>query len=128
MIIRALTPAGDWTFGKGKNDYVSGNAAAAELIQTRLLSFLGDCFFDTGAGIDWFTYLGNVGTELPLNLAVSATILNTPDQNGNQIVTGINQLSIVLNRQTRNLSIQYQVTTVYSTVTGSFSYDLNGIG
>ncbi len=125
MRIRALTATGDWTYGKGQNDYNTGQAAAAELIQSRLLSFLGDCFFDTGAGIDWFGYLGGKD-ELSLNLAVSATILNTPDQNGNQIVTGLQQVSVVLNRATRNLAIQYQAITVFSVVTGAFTYDLGG--
>lgn len=125
MRVRALDLQGDWTFGKGQNDYKTGQAAAVELIQTRLLSFLGDCFFDSGSGIDWFGYLGGKD-ELSLNLAVSSTILNTPDQNGNQIVTGLKQLSIVLNRQTRNISIQYQAITVFSVVTGAFTYDLGG--
>lgn len=126
MIVRALDSNGDWTFGKGKNDYLSGNAAVAQLIKTRLLSFLGDCFFDTGAGLDWFTYLGSKD-QTAVNLAVAAVILNTPDQNGNQLVTGLQQLSIVLNPGTRNITIQYQAVTTFSTVTSLFTYDLNGI-
>lgn len=125
MRVRALDSFNDWTFGKGQNDYNTGQAAVVEMISTRLLSFLGDCFFDTGAGIDWFGYLGGKD-QLALNLAVSATILNTPDENGNQLITGIDQLSIVLNHVTRNLSISYQATSIYSTVTATFSYDLNG--
>ena len=119
MRIRALDTLGDWTYGKGQNNYKVRNPAVAESIQTRLLSFLGDCFFDLGAGIDWFTYLGGKD-QLGLNLAVSAVILNTQD------VTGIRQLSIDLNRATRALTITYQVQTVYSVLSGTFQYDLNG--
>lgn len=126
MRVRALDSSGDWTYGAGQNNFVTAQAAAIEMINTRLLSFLGDCFFDTGAGIDWFNYLGG-GNELSLNLAVSAVILNTPDENGNQIVTGLQQLSINLNPETRNLSISYQAVTIYSVVTSVFTYDLNGI-
>ncbi len=125
MRVRALDINGDFTYGKGQNDYNTGNPAVVEMINTRLLCFLGDCFFDTGAGIDWFGLLGGKN-QTALNLAVSATILNTPDENGTHLITGINQLSVVLNRATRNISISYQAISIYSTVTGTFSYDLNG--
>lgn len=119
MIIRALDGNGDWTYGKGRNNYYSGNSAVAENIQTRLASFLGDCFFDTAAGIDWFNLLGGKD-QLALNLAISAVILNTPN------VTGILQLSVNLSRGTRAVTIQYNVQTTYSQVSGTFQYDLNG--
>ena len=79
MIIRSIDGTGDWNFGKGANDYNSGQAAIAELIQVRLLSFLGDCPFDMGAGIAWFQFLGSKN-QIALNLAVSAVILNTSDR------------------------------------------------
>lgn len=119
MRVRALDANGDWTYGKGLNDYVTQNRAVAQNIQTRLLSFLGDCFFDLGAGIDWFTFLGGKD-QLSTNLAVSAVILNTTD------VTGIRQLSIVLSPTTRKLTIQYKVQTTFSVLSGEFQYDLNG--
>ena len=125
MIIRALDSNKDWTYGKGKNDYNSGNNAAQELINTRLYSFLGDCFFDMQAGIDWFNFMSSKN-QIGLDLAVSATILNTPDENGNQLVTGLKQLSIVLNQDTRNITIQYSCITIFSSVTGQLSFDLNG--
>lgn len=121
MIIRALDTNGDWTYGKGQNNYYSGNSAVAENIQTRLGSFLGDCFFDTGAGIDWFHLLG-AKDQIALNLAVAAVILNTPN------VTGILQLALQLNSGTRAIVIQYRVQTTYSQITGTFQYDLNGSG
>lgn len=129
MRVRALTTDGDWTYGAGQNNYAQGQAAAELMIQTRVLCFLGDCFFDAGAGVDWFAYLGQIGAnnEIALNLAIAAVILNTPDENGNQIVLGLQQISAILNRQTRNLQVQYQAVTTFSTVTGAFTYDLNGL-
>lgn len=118
MKVSALDSNGDWTFGSGLNNYVSGNDAVAELIDTRLLCFLGDCFFDAGAGINWFGYLGGKD-QLSLNLAVSACILNTQDSFGNQVVTGLQQLSINLNHNTRALSISYVVSTLFSGGTSS---------
>lgn len=52
MIVRALDINGDWTFGQGKGNYLTNQAAIAQNVQTRLLSFLGDCFFDPTAGIN----------------------------------------------------------------------------
>lgn len=110
-IVRAIDINGDWLFGAGYSDYKSGNAAVAQSIQTRLYSFLGNCFFDAGAGINWPGFLGQTGSnnELALQLAVSSVILNTEN------VGSINQLSINLNRSTRQVSISYQVQTAYST-------------
>lgn len=76
MRFRNLTTEGDWCFGKGRNSFVTGNQALMLNIKTRLLSFLNDCFFDMGAGIDWWTYLG--GKDLKSVLAdVQRTVLRS---------------------------------------------------
>lgn len=121
MIVRALDTNNDWTFGAGKSNYKSGNAAVAQNIQTRLMSFLGDCFFSIGAGIDWFTFLGGSKSQLALNLAISSTILNTAN------VTGLKQMNLSLDPKTRNFFITYRVQTIYGVVTNAFQYDINGM-
>lgn len=120
MIIRQLDEDGDWTFGKGKNNYVKNNEAVVLNINTRLGSHLGDCFFDLGAGIDWFNFLGSKD-QTALNLAIAAVILNTAD------VTGILQLVLRLS-ESRNFTVTYRVQTVYSTAASIYQYNLNGIG
>lgn len=119
MRVRSLTSSGDWSFGAGVNNYSLGNIAIAQNIQTRLMSFLGNCFFDTGAGIDWFNLLGNKN-QTALNLAISAVILNTDD------VTGILQLSVSLTTL-RVLSVSYNVQTIYSTTSNTFGYDFGSL-
>lgn len=119
--VRQIDVDHNWLYGKGQNDYVRGNQAIGQNINTRLNSFLGDCFFDLSAGIDWFNLLGEKN-QIALNLAISAVILNT------QNVTGILQLSVDLGAVTRNLRVAYKVQTTYSTVSNLFQYDLNGIG
>lgn len=99
-IVRALDVNHDWEFGKGRNDYKRNKIAVIQDIDTRLSCFLGDCFFDTGAGINWFTFLGSKD-QISLNLAVSAVILNTPD------VVSLIQLSINLDHVTRKITITY---------------------
>lgn len=120
MRVRALDENHDWLFGKGQNDYLIANAAIVQNINTRLSSFLGDCFFDQGAGIDWFNLLG-AKDQTTLNLSISAVILNT------QNVTGILQLSADLS-SARVFTVRYKVQTTFSTAAGIFQYDQNGIG
>jgi hypothetical protein len=112
MIVRTLSATGDWSFGKGSNDFLTLNAAIAQTLKTRLNTFLGDCIFDSNAGLDWFSFLGEKN-QVGLNLAVSSVILNTYG------VTGIEQLSITLDRSTRNIDIQYTCTTIYTGVPGA---------
>jgi hypothetical protein len=124
MIVRALDENGDWTFGSGIQNYLTLNAAIAQCIRTRFLSFLGDCFFATSDGIDWFNLLGP-NNQLSINLSINASILNlTGMVNGQTVnlVTGILQLSFKLDAE-REFDVKYQVSTIYSStqiLTGSF--------
>lgn len=111
MIVRALDTDNDWTFGKGKNDYKAGNDAVAQDLQTRINSFLGDCFFDQAAGIDWFNLLG-AKDKLAVQIAVSTVILNTAG------VQSILELSMDLN-QDRLLTLFYKVKTSFGIVENS---------
>jgi hypothetical protein len=125
MRVRALTALGDWTYGAGLNDYLTSNAAVAQAIGTRLSSFLGDCFFATQAGIDWFNFLGGKD-QISLQLAISATILNTSSQ-GQPVVTGIVNLSLNLDDTTRVFTVTYEATSIYGNVQGVVNQNL-GIG
>jgi len=116
MIIRNLDGNHDWTFGKGRNDYKRNIPAVALNIETRLLEFLGDCFFDMGKGIDWFNLLGSKD-QPSLQLAISSVILNTQD------VTGLLNLSTNLNPTTRALTVSYEVQTALGTAASTFTFD-----
>lgn len=114
-IVRALDGNHDWTFGQGLNNYKSGNLAVAQDIDMNLNMFLGDCFFATTAGIDWFNLLGGKN-QVAVQLAINAAILNTRN------VTGILATQISVNAN-RVMTVQYSVQTVYSVLQGSFVYD-----
>lgn len=117
MRVRAIDIDHDWLYGKGQNDYRVGTQAIVQNIDTRLYSFLGDCFFDTTAGIDWFNLLG-AKDQTALNLAIAAVILNTAE------VTSLVLLSINLDHVTRNLSVQYTVNTArLVTASGNFVFE-----
>lgn len=107
MIFRNLDENHDWTWGSGKANYVSGNAAIGLNIETRILSWVGDCFFDMGCGIDWTNLLGSLGQENMLNLNLRRLILQSYG------VTGINSFFVTLNAQ-RLFKAEYDISTVYS--------------
>jgi hypothetical protein len=120
-IVRSLDENHDFLFGQGINDYRAGLNAVAQDIQCNILMFLGDCFFATNQGIDWFNLMGQPGTELAVTLNVNTAILNTLG------VTGILTSSAVLTRD-RALQVTYSVNTVYGTLTSSLQYSLGLAG
>lgn len=113
MIVRAIDQNHDWRFGKGKSDYKRDNQAVAQNIDTGLLCFLGDCFFDIEDGIDWFNLLGGKDRQAVI-LAVRARIISR--QNVKQLL----ELSAVLD-ENRKLNLNYAVLSTFSTtpLTGS---------
>lgn len=107
MRVRAVDETHDWTFGLGKQDYKIDERAVAQNVKTRLLSFYRDCFFDLNAGLDWFNLLGK-GTKSLLLLAIKMVISQTEG------VFGVNSVDIVYDEYTRQITIKYDIKTVYS--------------
>lgn len=106
MTFRNLDANHDWTFGSGRSNYVSENQEIALNLKTRILSFLGDCFFATNEGIDWFNLL-DYHYQDRLENAVQEVIKNTDG------VTGINSVDLIVNAD-RQIRITYDVQTIYS--------------
>jgi hypothetical protein len=107
MIIRALDANHDWVFGSGKSNYLKNDDAIALNIDTRLLSWVGDCFFDMGAGIDWLNLLGSIGKQEILQLNLKRVILQSYG------VTGINSFYVTLN-SARLFQASYNISTIFS--------------
>jgi len=106
MSFRNLDNNHDWTFGAGRSNYVTENQEIALNLETRILSFLGDCFFAVNEGIDWFNLL-DYRYQPRLELAVQEVIKNTPG------VTAIKSVDILLGAN-RKITISYDVQTVFS--------------
>lgn len=106
MIFRNLDHNHDWCFGKGKNDITRLNQAIGLNIKTRILSWVGDCFFDTQAGIDWWNRLGSKNQRTLLEQDLKRIILQSED------VTGI--LSFQTDVIGRTFTATYSVMTIYS--------------
>lgn len=117
MIVRSLDVNHDWTFGAGKNNYRTNLNALAQNIQTRILCFLGDCFFDLTAGINWPFYLGSRNRQDELQAEVASVILSTEN------VTKIEDLQMDLNSQ-REINLSYTIDTALGRLTGEILYNI----
>ncbi len=107
MIIRKVDGENDWEFGKGLASYAQDEQAVEENIKTRVLSWLGDCFFDLTTGVDWKSLL-DIGQQDELLDAVKAVILQSYG------VVAVLSVRGVFNGNTRLFSITYNAQTIYS--------------
>lgn len=106
MSIRNIDSAHDWVFGCGTYSYVNEEQEIAVNLETRLLSFLGDCFFATDEGIDWWNLL-DYNQQEKLQTAVQGVIIDTDG------VTGINSVDTYINAD-RKITLTYDIQTIYS--------------
>lgn len=106
MIFRKLDTNHDWQFGNGLSDYATAGAAIDLNILTRLLSWVGDCFFDLLAGIDWKNRLGMKGQRNLLDADTRRIVLTSFG------VTGINSFDSVLN--IRNYKANFNINSIFT--------------
>lgn len=106
MIFRNLDENHDFTFGAGKANYTSGNKAIGLNIKTRLLSWVGDCFFDQTAGIDWVNRLGSKNQRTLLELDLRRVTLQSEG------VTGLVSFDTILNK--REFQAFFEVNTIFT--------------
>lgn len=105
-MFRALDANSDWSFGNGIGSYVTEEQEIALNVKTRIMSFLGDCFFATDEGIDWWNLL-DYRYQDRLENAVQDVIKNTPG------VTAINSVDVLVGAN-RQIRLQYDIQTIYS--------------
>ncbi len=117
MIMRALTPSGDWTFGRGLANYNQNEQAVEENILTWLQSWVGNCFFALKDGVDWQNLL-DVGQSQNLQDSIRLNLL------ARYGVVGVNSMDVVFDPRTRHISITAQIQTIFSR---SFQIELSQI-
>lgn len=80
MIIRAVRKnengQEEFCFGHGYTDYKHEIACVKQDIETALLEFKNDCFFDLEAGIDWKARLGYYGQKDFLDEDIQERVLS----------------------------------------------------
>ena len=110
MSYRKLDANGDYTLGTG-SDFLTGAAAVAQAVQTRLLLYTGEWFLDTTDGTPWRTDVLGKYTQQSYDSVIKARILETP---------GVNSIASYLSTftpATRSLAVSVSLDTVYGTVT-----------
>lgn len=107
MIIRATTTTNDWTFGKGLQDYFINEAAIEANIKSKLLEWVGDCFFNLLAGVDWKNRL-DIGQQQALLIEIKQLVLQCYG------VVSIINFQANFNGTTRFDSISMTLQTIYS--------------
>ncbi len=115
MIIRALDTQEDWTFGLGRQNYLSGQNAVIQNIRTRLYEFFNDAFWSMNSGAEWQRLLGTPGTKQEITLTCRAIILQSYG------VNSVNSISASYYGDTRNLILKYNINTIY---TSNFSVQM----
>ena len=108
MIIRGLDESGDWLYGKGISDYRTRQAGLNQHIETRLLEWKGDCFFDIEAGVDWKNRLDKRQQLEALIDEVRTVILKTDG------ITEVIDVRFDFNSTSRKATLNYSIKTVYS--------------
>lgn len=104
MTFRNLDGNHDWTFGIGRNNYVSGDLEILINAKTRVLSFLGDCFFAPTEGIDWWN-LFEYNRQSQMENAVMNTVANTDG------VVEVSEVDSRINSR-RQITLNYGIKTV----------------
>ncbi len=106
MRVRTLDSSGDWSFGSGKQNYLSDLGALEQSIVTRLKQWRGNCFFAIEEGIDWNNLL-DIGTAALLDLDIKRVILQTGG------VLRISDYASTIDSMTRAVSISCTINTIY---------------
>lgn len=116
MVFREISAYNDWSFGQGRNSYLTKERAIAANIKTRLLFFLNDCFFAMSTGIDWWNLLGTKNPAAQNNILIQTRQVIASSEG----VVKINSVEVNFDSASRNLTIKYNIDSVFSrNVTGS---------
>ena len=117
MIIRAIDGEGDWLWGQSLGSFNSGQAAIAEDVQTRLLFFQQDYFSALLFGVNWWQLLSskNPAAQNGILLQTRQMILGSVAGYASFGVTAINSVNVFEDARTRDMSVEYDISTIYTT-------------
>ena len=77
MRVSRLDADGDWTFGKGRANYLRRSEAIRQSVVTRLRSFTSDWFLDVNHGLPWLEMLGERNTQKRILREIERSVLET---------------------------------------------------
>ena len=117
FILRSIDENGDWQWGQGLSSFVTGQAAVAQDVKTRLLFFLNDWFAAMNFGIAWFDLCGskNPAAQNGIILQTRQMLISAVGGYAPYGVTAINSLNVYEDVQTRNLTLEYNINDIFTT-------------
>lgn len=107
MILSALDDDKDWTFGRGRSNYITGGRAIAQKVMCRIRSFKNDNPLNMDDNIDWLYLLSEKNTEQQILREIERVVLATDG------VMQIIELSMTVNKTTRKQAIELRMQTVF---------------
>lgn len=108
MRVRAMTTAGDMTFGRGSANFlVNSPEAVAQIIGTRLRLWVNEWFLDLEDGTPWLQQVIGKGTRDLYDTVIRQRVLETPG------VTSIESYSSEYDGTLRTLTVAMRVNTQY---------------
>ena len=113
--VRRLDENWDYTFGKGKDNYLTGVDAVAQAVKTKLLLFLTEWWEDQNDGLPlWQKILGVPGAgnnKKNVDRLIQARILEVP------YVTNVYNISSSYNASTRAYEFSARIDTAFGSLT-----------
>lgn len=108
MRYRAMDADRDYTFGRGRNNFlVNSPATVAQAVLTRLLLMTDEWFLDLTEGTPYATQILGKYTEGTRDMAIRSRILDT------QGVTGIVAYNSIVDREQRTFTVSATIDTLY---------------
>lgn len=105
-MVRKLDREHDWTFGRGKANYIRGQAEILQNVKTRIQSFANDWMYDIDANIDWINLLGSFNKKAEIEREVKRVTLATDG------VVAIREFGIII--KNREATINMTIDTIFS--------------
>ena len=123
MKIRALDSNGDWVFGQGRGSYLVGVPAIIQDIDTALHIFMGEVFWNTTFGVDWFNLIGGKAPQVQQNIILQCRQVIASRQG----VTKINSVTVTFTNYRRTLRVVYDISTVFGMSRTAFVKNFNAV-
>jgi hypothetical protein len=109
MRVSRLDGDNDWTFGRGKANYLKASEAIQQNVYTRLRSFKRDWYPDVDAGIDWLKLLGTRGVRVETYRREVERVVQSTEG-----VARIDRIDVEFDRRNRRLSVTVYAQDVYN--------------
>ncbi|MCY1456088.1 hypothetical protein D9M71_732850 [compost metagenome] len=122
MISRALDAKNDIFLNRNRIAVVSDGAEVVQHVRSRLLFYLGECTWDTTAGVPYFQRIFVKPLNLPqVEAILKAVIIQSPN------VAKLLDFSMAYTSSTRQLVVAFEAETTYGVVFGATVNTIKGV-